>query len=84
MVFGSVLGVVGASIWRPGLPGLLARLVVPAGAAAEMVWLPRWGNALEPNPVLEWLRIGVWVASTLCLIALMSVALVPSLNRTSR
>jgi hypothetical protein len=84
LVFGSVLGVVGASTWRRGRTGFLARLVVPVGAAAEMVWLPRWGNALGPNPSLEWFRIGVWAASTLCLVVLVSVALVPHLNRASR
>lgn len=84
LVLGSVLGFVGASTWRPGLTGFLARLLVPVGAAAEMVWLPRWSNALGPNPVLESLRVGVWVASTLCVVALVSVAVVPHLNRATR
>jgi hypothetical protein len=82
--FGSVLGVVGASIRSPGVSGLLARLVVPVGAAAEMVWLPRWGHTSDPDPMLELLRVAVWIASALVVVALASAAVSPSLNRTSR
>jgi hypothetical protein len=84
VAFGSVLGAVGAAIRCPGLTGLLARLVVPVGAAAEMVWLPRWGNTFGPDPVLESVRSVVWVTSALCVIALVSGAVVPSHNRASR
>ncbi|MFF0748292.1 hypothetical protein [Streptomyces sp. NPDC004267] len=37
---GSVLGAVGAAARRPGAAGLLAGLVVPAGAAVQMAVLP--------------------------------------------
>ncbi|WP_051300619.1 hypothetical protein [Actinomadura rifamycini] len=37
-VFGPPLGALGACVGRPGPLGLLAGLVVPAGAAAEMLW----------------------------------------------
>ncbi|MFI6638950.1 hypothetical protein [Streptomyces sp. NPDC050504] len=40
VLFGSALGAVGAAARRPGLPGLLAALVVPVGAAAQMVVMP--------------------------------------------
>ena len=81
---GSALGVVGASMRHPGLTGLLSRLVVPVGAAVEMVWLPRWGNAAEPDPVLQWVRIAVWAAATLCAIALTRAALGPRPDQALR
>lgn len=40
VLFGSVLGVVGAAIERPGVTGLLAGLAVPAGGTAQMIALP--------------------------------------------
>jgi hypothetical protein len=63
VLFGSLLGVVGASIRRPGPTGRLAGLVVPVGAAVEMVWIPRWGGAIDLDPVLQWVRIAVWIAA---------------------
>jgi hypothetical protein len=63
ILFGSLLGVVGASIRRPGPAGRLAGLVVPVGAAVEMAWIPRWGGALHPDPVLQLVRIAVWIAA---------------------
>jgi len=64
VVFGSVLGVVGASIRRPGVVGLLAALTVPVGAAVEMLLLPREGGAFGVvNPVYDWLRPVVWAAA---------------------
>ena len=81
LMLGSVLGVVGASTWRPGLTGFLARLVVPVGAAAEMVWLPRWSDALGSNPVPESLRIGVRPRAHRARVGLVSGASVPPLIR---
>ena len=79
-VFGSALGVVGACIRRPGVPGLLAALTVPVGAAVEMFWLPRWGS-LDPEPVLQWVRIAVWIGAALSVVLLVSAALPPRLRR---
>lgn len=44
VVLGPILGAVGASIRRPGVVGLLASLVVPAGAAMQMLVLPPAGS----------------------------------------
>ncbi len=64
LVFGSVLGVIGACIRRPGVIGLLAALTVPVGAAVEMVLLPREGAAFGVvNPVYDWLRPVVWAVA---------------------
>lgn len=62
--FGSALGAVGTCARRPGVLGLLARLVVPVGAGVEMAWLPRW-DATSVPPALEAVRIGVWVVAAL-------------------
>ncbi|MET9663317.1 hypothetical protein [Streptomyces sp. NPDC006510] len=40
VLFGSVLGVVGAAVRRPGVTGLLAGLTVPVGGAVQMLVLP--------------------------------------------
>ncbi|MFD0887057.1 hypothetical protein ACFQ08_21125 [Streptosporangium algeriense] len=44
VVFGAPLGAVGACVTRPGVIGLLARMVVPVGAAVQMVVLPPGRN----------------------------------------
>ncbi|MEU9851232.1 hypothetical protein [Streptomyces sp. NPDC047985] len=49
VLFGPVLGVVGAAIERPGVTGLLAGLTVPVGGAAQMIVLP-------PRPDLAFAR----------------------------
>jgi hypothetical protein len=62
--FGSVLGVVGAAIRRPGLLGLLAALTVPLGAAAQMILMPPRPHAtMTPSIVLA--EVIVWTASVL-------------------
>ncbi|WP_243711134.1 hypothetical protein [Actinomadura sp. KC216] len=43
-VLGAPLGAIGACIKRPGWTGLLARLTVPVGAAAQMIVLPPGRN----------------------------------------
>ncbi|MFH8518440.1 hypothetical protein ACH4CE_25810 [Streptomyces gelaticus] len=40
VLFGSVLGVVGAAVERPGVTGLLAGLTVPVGGAVQLIALP--------------------------------------------
>ncbi|WP_331749121.1 hypothetical protein [Streptomyces sp. NBC_00046] len=49
VLFGSVLGVVGAAIERPGVTGLLAGLTVPVGGAAQMIMMPP-----RPGPAPAW------------------------------
>lgn len=46
VLFGVPLGAVGACTHRPGVLGVLARLTVPVGAAAQMVLLPPGRNAV--------------------------------------
>ncbi|WPW27146.1 hypothetical protein P6B95_06870 [Streptomyces atratus] len=64
VLFGSVLGVVGAAIERPGVTGLLAGLTVPVGGAAQMIALPpRPGLAFTREAVLAeaviWTALGI-------------------------
>ncbi|MEU7899860.1 hypothetical protein AB0B45_44320 [Nonomuraea sp. NPDC049152] len=64
VVFGSALGVVGASIRRPGVIGLLAGLSVPVGAAAQMVVLPP-GPSLAVTSATVWAQALVWAGALL-------------------
>ncbi|MET8214065.1 hypothetical protein ABZT51_51390 [Streptomyces sp. NPDC005373] len=62
--FGLALGLVGSAIRRPGLIGLLAALIVPVGAAVQMVVLPpRPHVTLTPSIVLA--EAIVWTAAAL-------------------
>jgi hypothetical protein len=63
VVFGSVLGAVGATIRRPGVIGLLAGLTVPVGAIVQMIFLPP-GSGLIVHPAAIWARVIVLVAAT--------------------
>ncbi len=60
VVLGSPLGVVGASIGRPGVIGLLAGLTLPVGATVQTIWL-------TDDPMMttaaNWARVIVWVAA---------------------
>jgi hypothetical protein len=56
VVLGPALGVAGALIRRPGPAGTLAALLVPAGAALQMVVLPPPPDSLMAQPV----RLTVW------------------------
>lgn len=61
VLFGSVLGVVGTAIERPGVTGLLAGLTVPVGGAAQMIMLPpRPGLAFARETVLA--EALIWTA----------------------
>ncbi|WP_404952691.1 hypothetical protein [Streptomyces sp. 147326] len=65
VLFGSVLGVVGAAIRRPGLVGLLAALTVPVGAALQMILMPpRPHLTLTPGIILA--EVIVWTAAAIC------------------
>ncbi|MEU6206837.1 hypothetical protein ABZ814_24995 [Micromonospora musae] len=59
VVLGPALGVAGALIRLPGPAGTLAALLVPAGAALQMVVLPPPSESLMAQPV----RLTVWVAA---------------------
>ena len=64
LALGPGLGLVGAVARGRGRGALLAGLVIPFGAALEMVWLPRW--PLDPdNTELFVVRIMVWVAAAI-------------------
>lgn len=61
---GAMLGTVGAAIRQPGLTGLLAALVVPVGAGAQMIVLPpRPHLTLTPPIVLA--EAIVWTGAAL-------------------
>ncbi|MFF8315986.1 hypothetical protein ACF06V_02340 [Streptomyces bobili] len=64
MLFGSVLGVVGATIRRPGLLGMLAALAVPSGAAAQMILMPPRPHATMTPSILV-AEVIVWTAAAL-------------------
>ncbi|MFE0588580.1 DUF6518 family protein [Micromonospora echinospora] len=59
VLLGPALGVAGASIRRPGPVGALAALLVPAGAAVQMVVLPPPPDSLMAQPV----RLTVWASA---------------------
>ncbi|MFF7216129.1 hypothetical protein ACFZAU_37305 [Streptomyces sp. NPDC008238] len=61
---GPALGVIGAAIRRPGLVGLLAALVVPVGAATQMVVLPPRPH-LTVTPGILAAEIIVWAGAVL-------------------
>jgi len=63
LAFGPALGGVGAYAKRPGLTGLLARLAVPVGAAAQMIVLPPGSGAAPLTPDLRWAQVIVLVAA---------------------
>lgn len=62
--FGSLLGMAGATIRRPGVPGLLAALTVPAGAAAQMILLPPRPHLTVTPPIIVAESL-VWAAAVL-------------------
>ncbi|MGW6982457.1 hypothetical protein ACWGE1_23960 [Streptomyces sp. NPDC054932] len=62
VLFGTVLGVVGAAIRRPGPIGLLAALTVPVGAALQMILLPPSPHMTStPGTILA--EVIVWTAA---------------------
>ncbi|MFE3455561.1 hypothetical protein ACFXJ8_42275 [Nonomuraea sp. NPDC059194] len=64
VVFGSVLGAVGAAIRHPGMIGLLAGLTVPVGAAVQMVVLPP-APGLTATSTTVWAQALVWAGALL-------------------
>lgn len=67
VVLGPPLGVAGALIRRPGATGVLAALVVPAGAALQMVVLPPPPDSRMAQPVR-------WSVGTAAAVAVLFVA----------
>ncbi|MGV9309556.1 hypothetical protein ACWDLG_39845 [Nonomuraea sp. NPDC003727] len=64
VLFGTPLGAVGASIRRPGLAGLLAKLTVPVGAAVQMVVLPPRESDLIATPLVVWAAAAMAIGFT--------------------
>ncbi|WP_406274975.1 hypothetical protein OH779_40595 [Actinacidiphila glaucinigra] len=64
VLFGPVLGAIGAAIRRPGLLGMLAALAVPVGAATQMIAMPpRPHFTVTPSIIVS--EVIVWTAATL-------------------
>jgi hypothetical protein len=61
VLIGPPLGVVGAAIGLPGPVGVVAALVVPAGAALQMAVLPPRTAGLMAEPV-QW---SIWIAAAI-------------------
>lgn len=65
VVMGPGLGAIGAALRGRGLTALLAGLVIPIGAAVEMIWLPRWPDG-DPSLNLTIARVAVWAMAAIC------------------
>jgi hypothetical protein len=65
LLVGPPLGMVGAYIRRPGVPGLLAALAVPVGAAAQMMVLPQGLGGPHVASEAVWARWLVGVTAVL-------------------
>ncbi|WP_152628429.1 hypothetical protein [Streptacidiphilus neutrinimicus] len=67
LLTGPPLGMIGARMRRPGVLGLIAGLVVPAGAALQMIYLPPVTNVSifdgSAFPEATWARWVVWAAA---------------------
>ncbi|RAO52318.1 hypothetical protein ONO86_01901 [Micromonospora noduli] len=67
---GPLLGAVGALIQRSGPAGTLAVLLVPAGAALQMVLLPP-----PPESAMAWpVRLSVWAAAAVAAVLIVRVS----------
>jgi Family of unknown function (DUF6518) len=63
VLFGLPLGAAGALARRPGRVGLLAALIVPAGAAANLILFPIWTGVDGESPAHAWATAAVWLAA---------------------
>ncbi|TDC82555.1 hypothetical protein E1193_11515 [Micromonospora sp. KC606] len=79
VVCGLPLGAVGATIRRPAPVGVLAALVVPLGAAVNMVVLPPPSESAVAGPV----RLTVWVAASAAVVLIVAPA-IPARQRGHR
>ncbi|GIE99505.1 hypothetical protein Ari01nite_69700 [Paractinoplanes rishiriensis] len=64
-LFGPPLGAVGALIRRPGRVGMLAGMVVPVGAALQMLVRPPASNSLMAVPVRSTVLLGAAIAAAM-------------------
>ncbi|MFC7533208.1 DUF6518 family protein [Actinoplanes sp. GCM10030250] len=67
VLLGPPLGAVGALIRRPGAIGAVAALVVPAGAALQMVLLPPPPDSRMAGPV-QW---SIWIAAAAAIVLIL-------------
>jgi Family of unknown function (DUF6518) len=63
VLFGPPLGAVGALIRRPGSTGRVAALLVPAGAALQMAFLPPPPDSRMTEPV----QLSIWIAAAVAI-----------------
>lgn len=68
VVFGVPLGVVGACLRRHGVLGLLAGLVVPVGAAANMLLFPLWTGLEGETTAALWAQRAVWAGAAVAVV----------------
>jgi hypothetical protein len=80
LVRGSPLGAVGATLRRPGLMGVLAALVVPVGAALNMVVVPPPNESLMAVPV----TLTVWGAAAAATVVVVTHAVRSRRDSTRR
>ena len=66
LIFGPLLGAVGASLVRLGVIGLLAGLVVPVGALVQTIFLQP-GIASSSRPAGVWALVIVLAAAVACI-----------------
>jgi hypothetical protein len=70
VLFGAASGAVGASIRQPGVIGLVAALAVPAGAIAQMLWMPPgWDLTVSPAAIAARVFVSTAAVVAICLIA---------------
>jgi len=65
VILGALLGLVGAKIGRRGVVGLIAGLVVPVGAAVQMLVMPPGLGGANVSAEAVWARWIVWVAAAM-------------------
>jgi hypothetical protein len=80
VVLGPVLGAAGALSRGPGPVGVLAALLVPAGAALQMALLPPPRESLMAEPV----RLTVWTAAATATVLILATAGSRRADRTGR
>jgi len=81
VAFGLPLGAAGALARRPGPVGLLAGLVIPVGAAANMLLFPVYRGLNGESSANRWAQTSVWVAAAVG-VALVAFRFVRRRSRT--
>ena len=80
VLFGAPLGAAGVLIRRPGPVGVIAGLLVPGGAALQMVLLPPPAESRMAEPV----RLTIWIAAAVFVVARFVRRDEPTAVRTAR